>query len=93
MRQYIVLSDLAAKPTMQRISTRSLAGPFWSSARTTAALRPRVEVQHEPARVGDIRRKPGNRAVALMMAKSLIWPEEAACPFARSLVPISNTTS
>jgi hypothetical protein len=36
MRQYIVLSNLAVKPTMQRISTRSLE-------RTTAALWHRIE--------------------------------------------------
>ena len=78
MRQYIVLSDLAAKRTTRGISTRSLAGPFDLSARTTAAPQPRVEVYGmSPHEVADIRRKPGTMAVAPVMPTSLIRPMAA----------------
>jgi hypothetical protein len=57
MRQYIALSDLAVKPTTQRISARSFAGPF--DHRQERALRqPPIQVHSlSPHEVADVRRK------------------------------------
>jgi subtilisin family serine protease len=82
MRQYIVLSNLAAKPAAPRFRTRGLAGPFESfdvSARAAAPPQPRIEIHGmNPHEVADIRRKPGTTAVAPIMATTLIRPLAAA---------------
>lgn len=79
MRKYIVLSDLAVKPTAPSgVRTRSLAGPFESfrvGTRAAAPPEPQVEVQEmNPHEVVDIRRKPGFACIAPPMCISLIRP-------------------
>src|SRR3984893_12631414 len=83
MRQYMVLSDLAAKPATRGIRTRSWAGPFESfqvSARTAPPPQPNIEVQGmSPHEAADVRRKPGFTSIAPIMPTSLIHPfSEAA---------------
>jgi Subtilase family len=82
MRQYIVLSNEAPKPTAPRIRTRTLAGPFEGfrvDARAATPPEPRIEVQDmSPHEVAEIRRKPGFAAIAPMMPISLIRPMAAA---------------
>jgi subtilisin family serine protease len=81
MRDYMVLSDLAAKPTAPRIRTRALAGPFESfqlSTRSGEPPQPKIEIQGmSPHEVADIRRKPGFAAIAPIMPTSLIQPVSA----------------
>src|SRR5262245_651975 len=76
MRQYMVLSNLAAKPAAPRIRTRSLAGPFESfqiGTRTGEPPQPKIEVQGmSPHEVADITRKPGATAIVPVMPPSLI---------------------
>src|ERR1700681_4247743 len=82
MRQYIVLSNIAAKPAATGIRTRTLAGPFEGfrlGTRAATPPEPRIEVQDmSPHEVADIRRKPGFAAIAPMMPISLIRPLAAA---------------
>ncbi|HEY7297246.1 MAG TPA: S8 family serine peptidase [Xanthobacteraceae bacterium] len=82
MRQYIVLSNEAARPATRAIRTRTLAGPFESfqvGTRASTAPEPRIEVQAlSPHEVTDIRRKPGFACIAPIMRVSLIRPLAAA---------------
>ncbi len=82
MRQYIVLSNLAAKPAAPRIRTRGLAGPFESfdiSARAATPPEPKIEVHSLNAHeVADVREKPGVACIAPTMPTSLIRPLAAA---------------
>ena len=82
MRDYMVLSDLAAKPMPPRIRTRRLAGPFEAiqlSTRAGEPPQPRIDVQGmSPHEVADIRRQPGFTAIAPIMPTALIRPLAAA---------------
>jgi subtilisin family serine protease len=90
MRQYIVLSDLAIRPTARTgPPTRGLAGPFEGfrlGTRSATPPQPQIEVQgmslHE---VADIRRKPGFTAIAPIMRTSLIRPLAAAAAGAQEI--------
>jgi len=78
MRQYIVLSDLAPRPTKPQIRVRGLAGPFESfdlSARTASPPEPRIQVHNlEPREVAEVRETPGVACIAPTMPISLIRP-------------------
>src|SRR5262249_54462753 len=89
MRQYIVLSDLAVKPSASSLRTRSLAGPFGSfrvPARAAAPPQPSIEVHGmNPHEVADVRRKPGVAAIAPIMPTTLIRPFAAMTPDAQDV--------
>src|SRR5262245_41411346 len=83
MRQYIVLSDLAIRPTMRTgPPIRGLAGPFESfrvGTRAATPPQPQIEVHGmSPHEVADVRRKPGFAAIAPNRRTSLIRPLAAA---------------
>ena len=82
MRQYMVLSNLAAKPAAPRIRTRSLAGPFESfqiGTRTGEPPQPKIEVQGmSPHEVADVTQRPGFACIAPVMPTSLIRPLSTA---------------
>jgi subtilisin family serine protease len=89
MRRYIVLSDLAMKPTPRGVRTRNLAGPFESfrvTTRTADPPQPRIEVHlMSPHDVADITRKPGFAAIAPLMPTSLIRPLAATAADAQEV--------
>jgi subtilisin family serine protease len=90
MRQYIVLSDLAIRPTTRTgPPTRGLAGPFEGfrvGTRSATPPRPQIEVHGmNPHEVVDIRRKPGFAAIAPIMRTSLIRPLAATAADAQDV--------
>lgn len=89
MRQYMVLSNLAAKTAAPSIRTRSLAGPFESfqiGTRAGEPPQPKIEVRGmSPHEVADVRRTPGFTAIAPIMPTSLIRPFSTAAADAQEV--------